>query len=292
MVMKKLINVLLLIIFFMFFPSCDDEEITNTNPVIPPSGAYEIDFQPSWSPDGHTIAYYHRDSTFEGTGIYLIDTNGTNKRFLIGDMSFSPDFSPDGSWITFANGQIYKIKINGDSLTQLTNGDESFFPAISNNGRQIIYDYSNGSINKIDFNGINYSSLCVCGRMANWSPDNRYIVLIGYANNYSPSEIYSMDSSGNNLSRITNNINWDYYPRFSPDGNKILFTQMHEASINYQLYTVNIDGTGLTRLTDTQGYTADYSPDGEKIVYCDPSPGDGRLWIIYKDGSNKRQLTF
>lgn len=101
-----------------------------------------------------------------------------------------------------------------------------------------------------------------------------------------------MDSSGQNSYRLTNNINWDWYPKYSPQGNKILFTQQHEAVVNYQLFTVNVDGTGKQRITDTQGYSADYSPDGEKIVYCDSSPGNGRLWIINKDGTNKRQLTY
>jgi len=82
------------------------------------------------------------------------------------------------------------------------------------------------------------------------------------------------------------------YPRFSPDGQKIIFTQKHETSVNCQIYTIKIDGTDLTMLTNTQGFTAGYSPDGEKIVYCDSSPGNGRLWIMNKDGSNKRQLTF
>jgi TolB protein len=281
-----------LIFLFFIFTSCSDDEVVNNQEPPPPSGISLVDYEPAWSPDGHTIAYFHIDTSSSTTGIFLIDTNGTNKRQLVSGYCGSPDFSSDGNWVVFHSGQIYKIKINGDSLTQLTNGENSFYPALSSNGEQIIYDYSNGSINKINFTGENLRILCVCGRMANWSPNNKNIVLISYANNYTPSEIYYMDSSGNNLTRITYNNNWDRYPKISPDGTNILFTQQREASVNFQLFTVNIDGSGIQRITDTQGYSGDYSPDGQKIVYCDSSPGNGRLWIMNKDGTNKRQLTF
>ena len=189
--------------------------------------------------------------------------------------------------------QIYKIKINGDSLKQLTSGEEnSYFPSWNSDGTQIIFDYSSGLIWKMMDDGSNLINICLCGRMPSWSPDGRKVTLQSYASAYEHPDIYIMDSSGQNLIRITNNNNWDEYPRFSPNGQKIIFTQQHEANINYQLYTINTDGTGLTKLTDTQGYTADYSPDGEKIVYCDSSPDNGRLWIMNKDGTNKKQLTF
>jgi TolB protein len=274
----------------------DDVVIVPPDPP-PPSNPYAIDFLPTLSPDGHTIAYYHRDSTSETTGIYLIDTNGTNKRLLIGDMAFDPDFSPDGNWITFASGQIYKIKINGDSLTQLTNGGANYYPSWSPDGEWISYDSDfldpTGSIViwKVKKDTSIRRDISQHGtgewRMSSWSPNGKKLVHQRYivGNNGMP-EIFIMDSSGQNSIRVTTNDKWDELPRFSPDGQKIAFTQ------EYQIYTINIDGTGLTKLSDKQGYSCDYSPDGEKIIFCDTSPGNGRLWIMNKEGSNKRQLTF
>jgi len=54
----------------------------------------------------------------------------------------------------------------------------------------------------------------------------------------------------------------------------------------------NSDGSGLKQLTDTRGYTCDWSPDGKQIVYTDSRAENGRLWIMDVDGSNKKQLTF
>lgn len=296
-----MIKLLSLMLFFVLLNSCKDDDTIIQNDPPPPSGVMRIDYEPSWSHDGHTIAYFHSDTSSSTTGIFLIDTNGTNKRQIVSGYCGSPDFSPDGNWITFHSGQIYKIKINGDSLTQLTNTGRNYFPSWSPDGEWIAYDSDyldpTGSIViwkvKPDTSIRRDISQHGTGewRKACWLPDGKFLVHERYVG-VGETEIVIMDSSGHNPYRLTNNNNWDWYPRYSPDGQKIIFTQQHENSLNFQLFTINSNGTELTQITDTQGYSADYSPDGQKIVYCDSSPGNGRLWIMNKDGTNKKQLTF
>lgn len=292
----KIISTIFLIVFIT---SCSDDDIVKPiDPPPPPSGAYEIDFMPSWSPDGHTIAFYRRDSTYETTGIYLIDTNGTNERLLIGDMSFSPDFSPDGNWITYANGQIFKIKINGDSLTELTNAGNNRFPSWSSDGNWISYDSDFNDPNGTYFTWIiraDGSDARRIGRVvyADWYSNNIFLLGVGLfdefyrVNNYDTSKMKLTNLSQSNPYYFDNR-----YPKISPTDSKIIFSSQHKQAVNFQIFEVNIDGTNLIRLTTTQGYSPAWSPDGEMIIYCDPSPGNGRLWIMNKDGTNKRQLTF
>lgn len=107
------------------------------------------DFEPAWSPDGSTIAYVHGDTVSSLTGIWLTDTSGTNKQIIYASArAYSPSWSPDGQWIAFSDGgDIYKIKLNGDSLTQLTDNGSNFFPAWSPDGQWIAYDSNNESNN-------------------------------------------------------------------------------------------------------------------------------------------------
>ncbi len=218
-------------------------------------------------------------------------------------MAGSPRWSPDGQWIVFEeNGQIYKRKLSGDSLVQLTFEGRNFYPAWSPDGQWIAYDSNSESPNGMYFiwimrsdgsekRRITYEPLEGEIRTPNWSPNGSKIVHIRYLRETFSSEIFIMDSNGTNPHRLTFNNAMDYYPRFSPDGTKIAFTSQSERG-GPQIWVMNSDGTNPVQLTTTQGFNCDWSPDGEWLVYTDSRADNGRLWIMRKDGSEKRQLTF
>lgn len=58
------------------------------------------------------------------------------------------------------------------------------------------------------------------------------------------------------------------------------------------IYVSNLDGTGMTQLTDAEGYDAEgsYSHDGKHIVFTSTRDGDPDLYIMDADGSNVRQI--
>ena len=60
-----------------------------------------------------------------------------------------------------------------------------------------------------------------------------------------------------------------------------------------EIFRGNLDGSGLTRLTNSPGYDAEcaYSPDGKQLVFCSDRDGDPDLYIMDADGGNVRQLT-
>ena len=60
----------------------------------------------------------------------------------------------------------------------------------------------------------------------------------------------------------------------------------------YDIFKVNIDGTGLTRLTNTPGYDAEatVAKDG-RIVFTSVRDGDMELYSMNADGTDVRRLT-
>ena len=62
---------------------------------------------------------------------------------------------------------------------------------------------------------------------------------------------------------------------------------------NTDIYMMDIDGTGLTRLTDSDGWdgTPSWSPDGKQIVFASERLGSPAIFIMDADGSNQRSLT-
>jgi Tol biopolymer transport system component len=90
---------------------------------------------------------------------------------------------------------------------------------------------------------------------------------------------------------------------FSPDGKKIIFCGSFatKSAWTSQLFTMNIDGTGLQQITQGEQGTGDYnehgsySPDGKKIIWMSNKDNKNKgtdWWIMNSDGTNKKRLTF
>lgn len=120
----------------------------------------------------------------------------------------------------------------------------------------------------------------------------------------SNAEIFSVDTDGANLRRLTNNSFADLNPVFSPDGTKIVFFSRREAGDDSGngLYIMNADGSG-ERLLASRASSATWSPLGNKLLFVratpvTPPPGSeaapalySQLCRINADGSGLVVLT-
>ncbi len=78
---------------------------------------------------------------------------------------------------------------------------------------------------------------------------------------------------------------------FSPDGKKIVFSPFTLTTSD--IYVVNVDGSGLKKLTDTKYWevSPQFTPDGKSIMFmCDKENYAGEPYLIDLDGSNCRRL--
>lgn len=83
----------------------------------------------------------------------------------------------------------------------------------------------------------------------------------------------------------------DGSPAWSPDGRRIAFYSERDG--NAEIYVMNADGAGVTRLTNTpadEGYPA-WSPDGRTISFDSDRTGNFEVFAMNADGSNVRPLT-
>jgi TolB protein len=84
-------------------------------------------------------------------------------------------------------------------------------------------------------------------------------------------------------------------PSFSPDGKQIVF--MSPVPLTPQLYTMNVNGTGLRLLTPPipgkRSYRTgpEWSPKGDEIAY-QQQMGDFQVWTISLKDRAMKQLTF
>ena len=83
----------------------------------------------------------------------------------------------------------------------------------------------------------------------------------------------------------------DGSPAWSPDGKRIAFYSERDG--NAEIYVMNADGSGVTRLTRTaadEGYPS-WSPDGRTITFDSDRDGNFEIYAMDADGGNPRRLT-
>jgi uncharacterized repeat protein (TIGR01451 family) len=125
-----------------------------------------------------------------------------------------------------------------------------------------------------------------------WSPDGSRIAFNARFNNYN--QIVVTDPDGGHPTQLTGGTDVNINPGWAPDGT-ILFSSDRDrvpgdTDMDYDLYRMNANGTGVTRLTftptlDEIGPIA--SPDGSKIAYSAlDSTGRYRSRIMDADGSD------
>ncbi|RYY52496.1 MAG: hypothetical protein EOO09_21245 [Chitinophagaceae bacterium] len=85
-------------------------------------------------------------------------------------------------------------------------------------------------------------------------------------------EVWVADADGSNAHQVTKFGQANWAPAFMPDSKTIIFASNHEyrRGFPFNLYTINEDGTGLTKISRDKGFDAFpmFSPDGKRIVFC------------------------
>jgi len=103
-------------------------------------------------------------------------------------------------------------------------------------------------------------------------------------------DLYTIPMSGGKASQITRGLAFDQHPRYSPDGKKILFVSDKSGAENlWYIDTDKKDTVQLTKETNQNFVSAEWTPDGNYIVY---SKGRriNKLYMIHKDGGAGAQL--
>ena len=123
-------------------------------------------------------------------------------------------------------------------------------------------------------------------------------------------QIYTMDLDGTNVQMVSTGDGRTTCGYFFPGGESILYASTHLGGAecppepgfemgyvwpvydSYDIFTANQDGSGLTRITDTDGYDAEATigPDG-RVVFTSVRDGDMEIYSMSGDGSDVRRLT-
>ena len=227
-------------------------------------------------------------------------------------------------WIAFdsnrtGNFEIFLMKPDGTRQLQLTRDPvyDSFWPKPAPDGKTILFVRAPAGIHDTDYSKVTTWIMSSDGSGVRqilplgvygwsiqghpeWKPDGTKIATIGGAS-YN-SQIYILNPDGSNPVRVTNNgsggarggTNID--PSWHPDGKSLLFIGCPISfcvASSHEVFRINIDGSGETRLIHDQvaDYDPYYSPWARQIAWLRNITG--ARWGIYRmrpDGSGQQPV--
>ena len=256
----------------------------------------------------------------ERWGIYSLDLNTEDVQLIysspdeITNLRLNPAanrfvFSRKVGGNSMEDSEIFTMGISGNNLQRLTNNQFlDTYPAWSPDGSRIAYLAWAGETLDIFMMAADGSQSSLFYDSGYHDADINWVdTLIVFTRN---SQIWLINSDGSHVRQLTDppragewgNANLpfgDYDPRISPDGSKVVFERLVDDSSphgNYDLFTKNINGTNLKRITDT-GYSqglASWAPSGTKLVFIVAAIDDVGQYDIYSinpDGTENRNIT-
>ncbi|HET9909496.1 MAG TPA: hypothetical protein VFQ23_22810 [Anaerolineales bacterium] len=227
-----------------------------------------------------------------------------------------------GKIVFSAEGDVYVINADGSGRTRLTtNREEDFDPVWSPDGTQIAFrSHRDGNeevyvMNADGSNQLNISNAPRGDYSPAWSPDGVWIAFMSDRNGGNPN-VWVMEPDGSNPRQVTDMPGISEYPSWSPDSARIAFhctfgRILSNGTGDFEICVVNVDGTDLIQLTDTDGENKlpAWSPDGSKIAFqsnrdgwptlpdyeppgYDPREfGDDEIYLMNADGTDQTNIT-
>lgn len=146
---------------------------------------------------------------------------------------------------------------------------------------------------------------------AYFSPDGKKLIFQSTREPFKCDQIYTMNIDGSDVKLLSGGTGRTTCSFFFPDQERFIYasTQLGGEACppapdrskgyvwpiypSYDIFSANLDGTNLRRLTNNKGYDAEgvVSPDGKKIVFTSLRNGDLDIYLMNSDGTGVRQLT-
>jgi TolB protein len=243
------------------------------------------------------IAFKRYGDSSRSTGaIYTIASNGTSVHQITtpsqGVVDDQPDWSPDGSLITFfrcppdVSCEVFTVKPDGSDETQVTPGTGACPPVVATD--------------------------CVDGADPTFLPDGAHIAYtqstgavkhFGGYDQIQHSDIVVRDLDGSNPRVLVRSRDYQgdlHGAIFSPDGTRFVYERANspasKPAFGHALFVARADGSGQRQLTPWSlggGDSPDWSPNGKLILFRshEDEPRQSQIYVVRPDGNGLRALT-
>jgi len=219
-----------------------------------------VDESPSFSPDGHTVAFVRTQSK-NARDIYLLNLPAIENEICIARHTaddWNPVFSPKGDYLAFVSDRdhaperqsdIFLFSLADSSLKKFSQGfGNKSAPCFTPDGAAVIYvNNVNGVFDIFEQNISDERTLALVTKGGSKggpqvSPNGKSVVYFEKRDQNLDLFLFARESS--RTQRLTVASAVEAFPVFSPDGNEIFFTSNRDGG--YQIYAMNLR-TPITR---------------------------------------------
>jgi len=252
---------------------------------------------PLWDPDRGTY------------DVYVTQPAGSARR-LVAEAVHQPAYSPDGVWLA-VNGErqdqeaLLVVRPDGADLHEITRHVEDALPAWAPDGQALAFSSTQhgdrqsrvyllepvpAAGQRADGVPLQSGSTDLLGAYPAWTA-NGQIVYSGCEYKEASADcglfLIAAETGSQAAQPITHDPG-DTAPAVG--GARVAFMSSREG--NWEIYTVNLDGTGLRRLTNdpAQDGLPTWSPDGRTLAFVSDRGGAWAVWAMRPDGSGLLKL--
>ena len=213
-----------------------------------------------------------------GSHIEAVEADGSERRVIFEGEPMriaQIAWSPDGTRIAYQNPiaderGIFVADPDGRDAVRLTDGVNDAWPSWAPDGTMIVFSSTryDPSIEPCEPAG----SDATC-----------------------PTDLYTIDVDGSNITRLTSDPAAEYRARWSPTGELIAFERNTEDPplMGSAIFTMNPDGTDVRQVSTGDGgsdFWPSWSPDGTRVVFAAIRNEDWGIWSVDADGSNEHMI--
>jgi Tol biopolymer transport system component len=213
------------------------------------------------APDGEYVLYIERTSN-DAHSFYRVSLTTGQRKFLMSDPTdaITPAWSPDGTQFVYDNfsfRSLYLVDTETMRSRQLFNhgGATLAFPDWSPNGDHIVLTAQHAIGTQFQTDLMLYT---IADGSQQWLTNNRYPVA---------------------------------HPRFSPDGDRIIYREVRGGGHTLVLQDIITGETVTLHTSDHDLWGADWSNGGDSIIFQAVSGGLSHLYRIPAHGGEPRPLT-
>jgi len=244
-----------------------------------------------WSPDGQKFVF-SRLQPDGRIGLWKLDLSTNQQNPLTSPPPDSDDllsaWSFDGHSVAFTRrqagvGSLWLVRVNGgDPRPLLKDRFDNSNPAWSRDNRRIVFESNRGGAQnlwELDV-GSRHARQMTTGVGADVNPVVGPQNGLMYVRLIQEVTLFGLGIYTGQEDRLTSNTGEAYWPRFSPDGRKVVY-QSNQTG-NWELWILDVKTKEEIPLTHHPGadIAPEWSPDGRFVSFLSDRSGPFQIWLL------------